>query len=194
MEGISNNSLAFSIHTQDNFIHNMNFASMTILNMDKVTIERRYNKLLPRSSPTSCSWLSNKIDYLIDKILKFMNDIMTRNGCDIVTISHSPYTLGWTINYVHNGRALSICLIAIATRHPISSPPLYMYTLTSLMRHSIIRDPRYYDTFLGDWPFQFKTPSFIQLRHSIVRHLESMFCHIEEVVNPKMSLIYIMYI
>ena len=39
-----------------------------------------------------------------------------------------------------------------------------------------------------------KTPSFIRLRHLIMRHLESSFCHIKEVVNAKILFIYVMYI
>jgi hypothetical protein len=35
--------------------------------------------------------------------------------------------------------------------------------------------------------FGSKTPSFIRLWHSIMRHLESMFCHIKEVVNVENS-------
>ena len=54
------------------------------------------------------------------------------------------------------------------------------YSLTSLVRH-----PWYYDTFLQDPTFEFKTPSFIRLRHPKIRHLECMFCHIKEVINVK---------
>jgi hypothetical protein len=51
-------------------------------------------------------------------------------------------------------------------------------------RTSLIQQSRYYDTFLHDQTFKFKSPSFIQLRHSIMRHLKSPFC-IREVVNAK---------
>ena len=62
--------------------------------------------------------------------------------------------------------------------------------LTSLIRH-----PRYYDTFLRDQTFQFKTPSFIQLvRHLIIQHLESPFCYTKQVVNVSILFIYVMYI
>ena len=59
---------------------------------------------------------------------------------------------------------------------------------------SLIRHPRYYDTFLCDQDFEFKTPSFMRLRHSIMRHLESPFCHIKEVVNAKILVMYGMYV
>jgi hypothetical protein len=39
--------------------------------------------------------------------------------------------------------------------------PRYFYRLISLIRH-----PRYYDTFLGHQTFYFKTPSFMRLRQS----------------------------
>ena len=35
---------------------------------------------------------------------------------------------------------------------------------------------------------------FIQVRHLIMRHLESPFCHIKEVVNAKIPFIYVVYI
>ena len=68
------------------------------------------------------------------------------------------------------------------------------YSLTSLIWHLFIWHPRYYDTFLRDHTFQFKTPSFIWLRYSIMRHLESPCCHIKKIVNAKISFIYVMYI
>ena len=48
--------------------------------------------------------------------------------------------------------------------------------------HSFIRHPRYYETFMRDQTLWFKTPSFIRPRHSTMRHLESPFCHIKEVL------------
>jgi len=38
---------------------------------------------------------------------------------------------------------------------------------------------------------KFTTPSFIWLRHSILRHLESPFCHMKEVVHAKIPSIYV---
>ena len=57
---------------------------------------------------------------------------------------------------------------------------------------SFIQPPRYNDTFLRDQTFWSKTPSFIQLRHSTMRHLKSPFCHIKEVVHAKIPFIYVM--
>ena len=42
--------------------------------------------------------------------------------------------------------------------------------------------------------FWFQTPSFTRLRHSIMRHLESPFCHTKEVLNVKLPFTYVMYI
>ena len=62
---------------------------------------------------------------------------------------------------------------------------LCLYSLTSLIQHSFIQHSKYYDTTFARPNFYFKIPSFIQLRHLIMRHLESPFCHIKEVVNAK---------
>ncbi len=40
--------------------------------------------------------------------------------------------------------------------------------------------------------FKVKPPSF--LRHSIMRHLESLFRHIKEVIKAEILFIYVMYI
>ena len=69
-----------------------------------------------------------------------------------------------------------------------------IYSLTLLVRHSFIRHPRYYNTFLRNQTFLFKTPSFIRLRHSIIRYLELVFCHIKEGMNAKIPFIHVMYI
>ena len=42
------------------------------------------------------------------------------------------------------------------------------YSLTSLTRHSFIRHPWYYDTFLRDQTSYFTTPSVISLWHSVI--------------------------
>ena len=62
---------------------------------------------------------------------------------------------------------------------------LRKHSLTSLIRHSFIRHPQYYDTILHNQTFHFKIPSFIRLQHLIMQHLESPFCHMKEVVNAK---------
>ena len=60
--------------------------------------------------------------------------------------------------------------------------------------------PCYYDTlpitthFCETKLFTPKLPLVIRQRHLIVRHLESPFCHIKEVVNVKTPFIYVMYI
>ena len=68
------------------------------------------------------------------------------------------------------------------------------YSLTSLVRHSFTRHPRYYDTFLRDRTFEVKTPSFIRLRHLMIQHLELAFCPIKEGINAKIPFIHVMYI
>jgi hypothetical protein len=69
-----------------------------------------------------------------------------------------------------------------------------IYNLTSLTRHSFIRHPQNYNTFLRDQFFWFQTPFLIRLQHSILWHLEFPFCHIKEVLMLKFLFIYAMYI
>ena len=59
-----------------------------------------------------------------------------------------------------------------------------VYTTPSILRHIFAR-PNF---------VRFKTPSFTRPRHSIMRHLESMFCRIKEVFNAEIPFIYVMYI
>ena len=58
-----------------------------------------------------------------------------------------------------------------------------VYTTPSVLRHT-----------LAIPKFLHQTPSFIRPRLSSMRHLESMVCHIEEVVNAKIPFIYICYV
>ena len=57
-----------------------------------------------------------------------------------------------------------------------------VYTTPSVLQHT-----------LAIPKIMYQTPSFIRPRLSRMRHLESMVCHIEEVVNAKIPFIYVMY-
>ena len=58
----------------------------------------------------------------------------------------------------------------------------------------VIWHPLHYGTLLLDQFFKVNTPSFLQLRHLIMQHLESPFCHIEEAVDNKILFSYVMHI
>ena len=65
------------------------------------------------------------------------------------------------------------------------SSKLVSVTLMILQTSLVNTTPSILQHILRDQTFQFKTPSFIRLRHSIMRSSESLFCHITEVLNAK---------
>ena len=63
------------------------------------------------------------------------------------------------------------------------------YSLTSLIRHSFKRHPRYHDTFFA-WPNSLVQNSIFYTTTTLVNAtLEYMFCHIKEVINAKIPFI-----
>jgi hypothetical protein len=86
----------------------------------------------------------------------------------LILILHSPFS---TLHMPQRGVT------------PFSMEKLSYWLLFFLILHSPRRcDNPYYNTTLHDQTFWFKTPSFIRLRYSIIRHIESMLCHIKEVI------------
>ena len=91
-----------------------------------------------------------------------------------------PPCLKWALFVVFDSYKLqgNIVQSNLVNRTPV-------YTTPSILRH-ILAWPKFLVHSI--------IPSFIRLRHAIMRHAESMFCHIKEVVSANVPCIYVMYI